>query len=159
MASAHAEVPLEHFVFNTFKRIRPGSIVLLVLDASDLEGSLPWPYLEKLVQGSYLPVFAVNKIDCVPSTVSREKLKGWVVKRLKSLLPELQVVGCGEQDSADVCLVSSKSRVGIGALASRLKELNAGQEKKYVHALGVTNAGKSSLLNCLREETKKCSRG
>ena len=49
--------------------------------------------------------------------------------------------------------------MGIGALASRLKELNAGQEKKYVHALGVTNAGKSSLLNCLREETKKCSRG
>lgn len=133
--------------------------MLLVLDATDLEGSLPWPYLEKLAQGSYHTVFAVNKIDCVPATVSREKLKGWVCKRLKALLPDLPVVGSAEQDSADVCLVSSKEHLGIKALASRLKELNVGQEKKYVHALGVTNAGKSSLLNSLREETKKCSHG
>jgi ribosome biogenesis GTPase A len=127
-----------------------------VLDATDLEGTLPWPYLEKLNQGLHHPVFVVNKIDCVPSTVSREKLKGWVGKRLKSLLPDLQLVGSAEQDSSDICLVSSKAHLGIKALVSRLKALNVGEEKKYVHAVGVTNTGKSSLMNSLREETKKC---
>jgi ribosome biogenesis GTPase A len=42
-------------------------------------------------------------------------------------------------------------------LASSLKELNLPGSKKYIHTIGVTNVGKSSLLNTLRATTKHCN--
>lgn len=77
---------------NIFKRIREGSVVLIVLDATDIEGSIPSAYLGKLSSGDYEIFVAVNKVDCIPESISREKLKGWISSRIHSLMPEISVV-------------------------------------------------------------------
>jgi len=83
---------LQHFVTNIFKRIKAGALIILVLDATDLEGSIPQQYIEKLAQGGYDIYVVVNKIDCVPQTISKEKLKGWFNTRVFTLLKELNIV-------------------------------------------------------------------
>jgi hypothetical protein len=64
----------------------------MVLDATDIEGSIPRPYIKKLIGGDYELFIAINKVDCIPETITRERFKGWVASRLKSLMPELSVV-------------------------------------------------------------------
>lgn len=57
-----------------------------------------------------------------------------------------------------MALVSSKETIGLKKLVTSLKELKVSEQKKYIHTIGVTNAGKSSLLNSLRVASKKCNR-
>ena len=65
---------------------------MMVIDITDFEGTIPWKYIEKLKKGGHEVFVTVNKVDCVPATVSKEKLKGWVMKRLRTLVPDLQIV-------------------------------------------------------------------
>ena len=67
-------------------------MILMVLDATDIEGSIPRDYLKKLSGGDYELFIAVNKVDCIPESVSREKFKGWIAARIKELMPEISVV-------------------------------------------------------------------
>lgn len=83
---------MSHFVTNIFKRIKEGSVVLMVLDATDLEGSVPKEYIPKLATGDYELFIAINKIDCLPNTISKERMKGWFSGRIRELMPELSVV-------------------------------------------------------------------
>lgn len=77
---------------NIFKKIREGSVVLMVLDATDIEGSIPQEYIPKLVTGDYELFIVINKVDCIPNTVSKERLKGWFSSRLRDLMPGISVV-------------------------------------------------------------------
>lgn len=129
----------------------------MVLDATDLEGSIPTPYIPKLTQGDYELFIAINKVDCIPNTISKEKLKGWFASRLRSLVPELTFVDSQtNQDGKHLALVSSKETIGLKKLVAELKQLKGSDKKKYIHTIGVTNSGKSSLLNSLRVASKKC---
>lgn len=61
------------------------------------------------------------------------------------------------EDNEHICITSSKAGAGLKTLVARLKKMGIAGEKKYIHVVGVTNVGKSSVLNALRVETKKCS--
>jgi ribosome biogenesis GTPase A len=83
---------VSHFVTNMFKKIKEGSVVLMVLDATDIEGSIPQEYIPKIATGDYELFIVINKVDCIPNTVSKERLKGWFSSRLRDLMPGINVV-------------------------------------------------------------------
>lgn len=64
----------------------------MVVDVSDLEGTVPVAYLDHLASGNYEVFFVANKVDTLPGTITKEKLKGWLSNRLRALLPGVEIV-------------------------------------------------------------------
>lgn len=133
-------------------------MVLIVLDGTDIEGSIPQSYLSKLSGGDYEIFIVINKMDCIPEAISRERFKGWIASRIHELMPEISVVNLeAHKDNKHLALCSSKETIGLKKLVSSLKELKVSEQRKYIHTIGVTNVGKSSILNSLRVASKKCN--
>lgn len=83
---------MNHFVTNLFRKIAKGSVVIVVVDISDLEATIPTPFIEHLASGNYEIFVVANKVDTLPTTISSEKVKGWLSSRLKLLLPGVELV-------------------------------------------------------------------
>ncbi|WOK99865.1 hypothetical protein Cni_G08577 [Canna indica] len=131
----------------------PRSIVLMVVDAIDFDGSLPRK-VARLVSSSIdknstawkegkpgnVPrvVLVVTKIDLLPSSVSPEVFEDWVRKRAR--------VG-GVNKLTAVHMVSAVRSWGVRDLVDHVREL-AGV-RGNVWAVGAQNAGKSTLINAM----------
>ncbi|RWV92315.1 hypothetical protein GW17_00045325 [Ensete ventricosum] len=131
----------------------PRTVVLMVVDAADFDGSLPRK-VARLVSSSInkysrtwnegkpgnVPrvVLVVTKIDLLPSSISLDAFEDWVRKRAS--------VG-GVNKLTGVHLVSAVKNWRVRNLVDHVREL-AGV-RGNVWAVGAQNAGKSTLINAM----------
>ena len=130
---------------NGVKLTRENAVVMCVVDAADFDGSV-LRGLDALVRdrGRYgVPVvLVINKTDLVPLVgLTESKWKQWCIMRARQL---------GLNDIRSAHLVSSKSGAGVEKLLDALEELRTeGSRGRAVYAVGMANAGKSSLINAM----------
>lgn len=113
------------------------SLVVQVVDIFDFNGS--WLRgLPRFVGGN--PILLVgNKVDLLPKNVNRNRLVNWMRKSAADLgLKPL-----------DVVLVSARKGEGIDRLVAAMNEHRKGRD---IYIVGVTNVGKSSLINRLLKQ-------
>jgi len=111
-------------------------VVLWVIDIFDFEGTYRED-IANLLEGKDV-VYVINKLDLLPRAVTVKEVKEWVKKRIKAKDPER------------IRIVSAEKNYGLKSLVKLLARLT---DKALV--IGVTNVGKSSLLNriCTHENT------
>ncbi len=102
-------------------------VVLWILDIFDFEGSYD-EEIRKLLKNKKV-VYGVNKIDLIPRAVTLKEIKEWLKKRLNA-------------NSEDIRMISAAKKLGLRSMIKHLKKL---ADKALV--VGVTNVGKSSILN------------
>jgi len=115
--------------------LEPFKLILWVIDITDFEGSYRED-IKNLLKGKKI-IYVVNKIDLLPKALSYKELKDWLKKKIKTDYPE------------DIRLVSSKTGFGINSLRKHI--LSFGYDKALT--IGISNTGKSSLVNRLAEHT------
>ncbi|GMH38392.1 hypothetical protein BSKO_06276 [Bryopsis sp. KO-2023] len=125
------------------------AVILCVVDVTDFDGSLPRAALQELIpEGPSVPgmgcklVLAVNKVDLMPKPITKARLEIWVRTRGKDGgLPPL----------ASVHLVSSVNMLGVQDLLHDVIQKVGVRGDLWV--VGAQNAGKSSLINALKQAT------
>lgn len=132
----------------------PRSVVLMVIDAADFEGSFPRKLAKLLsttIDKNYnawkegkpgnVPrvLLVVTKCDVLPSSIAPEWLEEWVRRRVHECTGFLKLT--------DVHLVSSVKDWGVLNLVERVRELVG--NRGNVWAVGAQNAGKSTLINAM----------
>lgn len=113
------------------------ALVIQVVDLFDFDGS--WLRgLPRLVGGNPI-LLAVNKVDLLPKNINRNRLLNWVRKSASEygIKP------------VDVVLLSAKKGSGMEELVRAMDQYRKGQD---VYIVGVTNVGKSSLINRLLKQ-------
>ena len=75
-------------------------------------------------------ILVINKADIIPKNISYEKIRIWIKKVFEI--------------EEDILFVSSKKRIGINKLNELISKI-----EEPIYFLGMTNVGKSSLLNTL----------
>ncbi len=104
-------------------------LILWVIDITDFEGTYRED-IKEILSGKKV-VYVVTKVDLLPKATSKVELKEWLKKRLNA------------KDPRNIRLVSSKKKFGLNSLRKHI--LSFGYGKALV--IGVTNVGKSSLVN------------
>ncbi|GAA4705889.1 ribosome biogenesis GTPase YqeH [Brevibacillus fulvus] len=108
------------------------SVVVMVVDLFDFNGS--WLRgLPRFVGNN--PILLVgNKVDLLPKNINLNRVRNWLQHEAKErgLRP------------ADVLLVSAQKGIGIEELLAKIGQLRKGRD---VYIVGVTNVGKSTLMN------------
>ncbi|WP_071131915.1 ribosome biogenesis GTPase YqeH [Enterococcus timonensis] len=114
------------------------SLIVNVVDIFDFNGSII-PGLQRFAGKN--PILLVgNKVDLLPKSTNLNKLKSW-------LLQQAHAAGLRP---VDVLLTSSKNAETITSLLKKIEQL---RQKKDVYVVGVTNVGKSSLINAIISQT------
>lgn len=129
------------------------AIVLVVVDLSDFDGSLPRTAIRSLLSpdqrmlnvADQLPkgfrmVVAANKSDLLPHQATKKRIEAWVRRRIAQ--------GGLPRPSA-VHIVSSLKQQGVKRLLSDLQAATGTRGDVWV--VGAQNAGKSSLINSMRQ--------
>jgi ribosome biogenesis GTPase YqeH len=114
------------------------ALIVYVVDIFDFNGSVI-PGLHRFVGDN--PILLVgNKEDILPSSLKRSKLKDWMRQQanINGIYPE------------DVALVSAKKGHQITSL---LKQIEKYRQNRDVYVVGVTNVGKSTLINQILKQT------
>lgn len=114
------------------------ALIVNVVDIFDFNGSVI-PGLHRFVGDN--PVLLVgNKVDVLPKSLNKSKLKQWMKKRAheEGLRP------------VDVLLTSAKKSQ---ELTSLLEAIEAHRKGRDVYIVGVTNVGKSTLINQIIQKT------
>ncbi|MGT2929430.1 ribosome biogenesis GTPase YqeH [Streptococcus dentasini] len=113
------------------------ALVVNVVDIFDLNGSVI-PGLSRFVSGNDV-LLVGNKKDILPKSVKDSKVTQWLRERAheEGLRP------------VDVLLTSAQNHYAIKELIERIEELRAGRD---VYVVGVTNVGKSTLINAVISE-------
>ncbi|WP_220750829.1 ribosome biogenesis GTPase YqeH [Apilactobacillus xinyiensis] len=115
------------------------SLIVYVVDIFDFNGSVI-PGLHRFV-GDNEVLLVGNKEDLLPQSLKRRKLKDWLRQR------------ANEQGirPIDVALVSAKTNRSVDGLLSKIDDYRQGKD---VYVVGVTNVGKSTLINqIIRQNT------
>lgn len=108
------------------------SLVVYVVDVFDFSGSLI-PGLHRFVGDN--PILLVgNKIDILPKSLKQSKIKDWI--RQQANIAGLRPM--------DIALTSGKSGADVPALLALIEKYRKGRS---VYVVGVTNVGKSTLIN------------
>lgn len=108
------------------------ALIVNVIDIFDFNGSLI-PGLHRFVGDN--PVLLVgNKVDVLPKSVKRGKVKQWL---------QQQAHAAGLRP-VDVLLTSAKNGYQLDDLLKAIDHYRAGRD---VYVVGVTNVGKSTLIN------------
>lgn len=126
------------------------SVVLMVVDLADFDGSLPRTAVRSLIgpipadatrkpPQHFRLVVAANKSDLLPSVVTNARLEAWVRRRIAQ--------GGLPRPSA-VHIVSGVKGTGVQGLLADLQA--AVGTRGDVWVIGAQNAGKSSLINSMR---------
>ncbi|WP_027417708.1 ribosome biogenesis GTPase YqeH [Aneurinibacillus terranovensis] len=110
------------------------SLVVKVVDIFDFNGS--WLRGLPRFVGNNPILLVANKVDLLPKNVNRNRLINWIRKSASDL--GLKPV--------DVILVSARTGTGIERL---VEAMNTHRKKRDIYVVGVTNVGKSSLINRL----------
>ena len=108
------------------------ALVVMVVDIFDFQGS--WlKGLPRFVGGN--PILLVgNKVDLLPRNINLNRVRNWLQHEAKErgLRPE------------DVILISAQKGLQIDELLNRIGQLRKGRD---VYIVGVTNVGKSTMIN------------
>lgn len=110
------------------------ALIVYVMDVMDLYGT-SLQGLHRYV--GHNPVLAVvNKVDLLPKQTNQLRLKKTITNALKEqgIHPE------------DLVLISAKKDKGLDDLSERIEEM---RKHRSVYVVGVTNVGKSTLINHL----------
>ncbi|MDR0200088.1 MAG: ribosome biogenesis GTPase YqeH [Streptococcaceae bacterium] len=110
------------------------ALIVNVIDIFDFNGSMI-PQLHKLV-GKNPVLLVANKRDILPKSLKTLKLKNWLRAR----------AGEAGLEPEDIMVVSSFNPFDIQALMMRIDQLRQGRD---VYVVGVTNVGKSTLINAI----------
>lgn len=114
------------------------ALIVNVIDIFDFSGSII-PGLHRFVGKN--PVLLVgNKVDVLPKSVKRGKVRHW-------LQEQAHAVGLRP---LDVLLTSAKSGYELDELLAAIDKYRAGRD---VYVVGVTNVGKSTLINQIIKRT------
>lgn len=113
------------------------ALVVNVVDIFDFNGSVI-PGLSRFVGGNDV-LLVGNKKDILPKSVKEGKVTQWLRERAheEGLRP------------VDVVLTSAQNHHAIKELIDRIEALRAGRD---VYVVGVTNVGKSTLINAIIKE-------
>ncbi|AUC24480.1 ribosome biogenesis GTPase YqeH [Streptococcus uberis] len=113
------------------------ALVVNVVDIFDFNGSII-PGLSRFVAGNDV-LLVGNKKDILPKSVKDSKVTQWLIERAyeEGLRP------------VDVFLTSAQNKYAIKELISRIDQLRKGRD---VYVVGVTNVGKSTLINAIIQE-------
>lgn len=108
------------------------SLVVYVVDIFDVNGSII-PGIQRFVGDN--PIMVVgNKVDLLPSSFKRTKVKDWL----------RQMVNKAGIKPVDIELASAKTNQSVDNL---LDAINKYEKNRDVYVVGVTNVGKSTLIN------------
>ena len=116
----------------------PTALCVKVVDALDLHGTMA-PQLVGALQTRRV-LLAINKADVLPSALSIHELQVYARKIAKQAGVQ-NVVGC-------VATSALRGKHGTTALSKEIKRLRQGRS---VYMVGVTNVGKSTLFNALKQ--------
>ncbi|MFD1126101.1 ribosome biogenesis GTPase YqeH [Lentilactobacillus raoultii] len=108
------------------------SLIVYVIDIFDVNGSLI-PGLHRFV--GHNPVLLVgNKMDVLPASIKKTKVRDWLRQRANA---------AGIRP-VDVELISAKTNFDVDRLLDQIEKYRHGKD---VYVVGVTNVGKSTLIN------------
>ena len=108
------------------------SLVVYVVDIFDVNGSII-PGIQRFVGNN--PILVVgNKVDLLPSSFKESKIKDW----LRQMMNKAGI------KPIDIELVSAKTNRSVDDLLEVIKKY---QKNRDVYVVGVTNVGKSTLIN------------
>uniref|UniRef100_A0A3B0MEA8 GTPase, putative n=1 Tax=Theileria annulata TaxID=5874 RepID=A0A3B0MEA8_THEAN len=125
-------------ISNMATRIKNNSLILFVLDLTNLEISvIPELYIA-LRNRTLEVIWIANKIDVLPKVVDHSEIKRW----LKSVVRHI-----GNSKSSDVILISSSKGTGFDKLEHRFKEYLRVGDPRNIYVVGATNVGKSTFVN------------
>ena len=110
------------------------ALVVYVVDMFDFNGSLI-PGIHRFV-GDNRILLVGNKEDIFPKSIKRPKMREWLKHQAKEagIVPQ------------DTIIVSAKNKKSVQQLLDRIEKLRRGKD---VYVVGVTNVGKSTLINSL----------
>lgn len=113
------------------------ALVVNVVDIFDFNGSVI-PGLSRFVAGNDV-LMVGNKSDILPKSVKAGKVTQWLTERAheEGLRP------------VDVILTSAQQKQAIKELMAKIETLRQGRD---VYVVGVTNVGKSTLINAIIQE-------
>lgn len=113
------------------------ALVVNVIDIFDFNGSVI-PGLSRFVSGNDV-LLVGNKKDILPKSVKDGKVSQWLLERAheEGLRP------------VDVILTSAQNKYAIKELIEKINHLRKGRD---VYVVGVTNVGKSTLINAIIQE-------
>lgn len=117
---------------NLNKAIGLSQLLIVVVDFSDLTGTLP-VWAEYVGQKPY--ILAINKSDLLPAQTKIDEIKSYLERYLKQINMTMP---------RRIMLVSALTGTGTALLGEQIRKMTATSSK--VAFLGVTNVGKSSLI-------------
>ena len=131
----------EDYKKEVLKSVKKSDIILPIFDIIDFEGSFTDEVLDYL--RDYNSIVLINKIDLLPDFIHPTEISNWVKARLaeEGIVPD------------DIAFVSAKNKYGVNGI---IRKINNIFKNKKVRAtiLGVSNVGKSSIINLLLKDDR-----
>lgn len=115
--------------------------VMPIFDVIDLESSMTNEILDLIEDKNTIAI--LNKTDLLPANMTMTEISMWFKQILtyENIFP------------LDICMVSAQKNFGINGILKKIYGLSKNKEIKVL-VLGVSNVGKSSVLNKLLHENK-----
>ena len=131
----------EDYSKEVLNSVKKSDIILPIFDIIDFEGSFTEEILDYL--RDYMSIVLVNKTDLLPGFVHPTEIADWIKDRLaeEDIVPE------------NIAFISAKSKYGRNGVIRKIKSIFPDKKVKAV-VLGVSNVGKSSVINLLLGKNK-----
>ena len=131
----------EDYSKEVLKSVKKSDIILPIFDIIDFEGSFSEEILDYL--RDYRSIVLVNKTDLLPGFVHPAEIADWIKDRFaeEDIVPE------------NIAFISAKNKYGINGVIRKIKSVFPEGKVKAV-VLGVSNVGKSSVINLLLGKNK-----
>ncbi len=126
----------EDYLKEVTENVKKSDVIIPIFDIIDFEGSFTEEILDYL--RDYRSIVVINKIDLLPDFVHPTEIANWVKRRLaeEDIVPD------------DIAFVSAKNKYGVNGIIRKIKTLFSNKKVKAT-VLGVSNVGKSSVINLL----------
>ena len=131
----------EDYLKEVTENVKKSDVIIPIFDIIDFEGSFTEEILDYL--RDYRSIVVINKIDLLPDFIHPTEISNWVKARLaeEGIVPD------------DIAFVSAKNKYGVNGI---IRKINNIFKNKKVRAtiLGVSNVGKSSIINLLLKDDR-----
>ena len=131
----------EDYLKEVNESVKKSDIILPIFDIIDFEGSFTEEILDYL--RDYRSIILINKIDLLPDFIHPTEISNWVKNRLaeEDIVPD------------DIAFISAKNKYGVNGIIRKIKNIFHNKKVKAT-VLGVSNVGKSSVINLLLGNNK-----